>query len=54
VRDNAELVPYLDDPRADFVALRERDLEVLPPAARARLVPVGRFGGYRLLQEPQG
>ena len=54
MRDNAELVPYLEDAHADFVALRARDLEVLPPAARARLVPIGRFGGYRLLQEPQG
>ena len=54
VHDNAALVPYLEDAHADFVALRARDLAALSPAVRARLVPIGRFGGYRLMQEPHG
>jgi hypothetical protein len=54
VHDTAALLPYLDDARADFVALRARDLAALSPAVRARLVPVGSVGEYRLMQEPHG
>jgi hypothetical protein len=51
VPDVATLAPLLDDPAADFIALRAADLERLPVAARARLVPLGEFGDYRLLHE---
>ena len=49
--DIATLAPLLDDPAADFIALRAADLARLPEAARARLVPLGEFGDYRLLHE---
>jgi 4-amino-4-deoxy-L-arabinose transferase-like glycosyltransferase len=49
--DPAALTPYLADAPADFVALRERDLGTLPPAARGHLAPVGNFGEYRLFRE---
>jgi 4-amino-4-deoxy-L-arabinose transferase-like glycosyltransferase len=50
-RDNAALAPFLDDANADFIVLRERDLDLMPGALRARLAPVGTFGEYRLLRE---
>jgi len=53
VRDDAALQPLLQDDTADFVALRKRDLAALAPAARERLVAVGKFGIYRLVREPQ-
>ena len=51
VPDTATLAPLLDDPAADFFALRAADLARLPEAARSRLVPLGEFGDYRLLHE---
>ncbi len=51
VPDIATLAPLLDDPAADFIALRAADLERLPEATRARLFPLGEFGDYRLLHE---
>jgi 4-amino-4-deoxy-L-arabinose transferase-like glycosyltransferase len=51
VPDIATLAPLLDDPGADFIALRAGDLERLPVATRARLLPLGEFGDYRLLRE---
>ena len=51
VPDIATLAPLLDDPAADFIALRAADLERLPEATRARLFPLGEFGDYRLLRE---
>jgi 4-amino-4-deoxy-L-arabinose transferase-like glycosyltransferase len=51
VPDITALVPLLDDSRADFVAIRSRDLAHLPEAARFRLAPIGEFGDYRLLRE---
>lgn len=54
VPDTAALLPYLADGNPDFIVVRARDLEALPPAARARLVPRGSFGEYQLLQEAPG
>jgi 4-amino-4-deoxy-L-arabinose transferase-like glycosyltransferase len=51
VPDVDALVPLLEDPAADFVGIRARDLPRLPDAIRARLAPVGEFGDYRLLRE---
>jgi 4-amino-4-deoxy-L-arabinose transferase-like glycosyltransferase len=51
VPDVAALAPLLDDLAADFIALRADDLARLSDAARSRLVPLGEFGGYRLLHE---
>lgn len=51
VRDGAALLPYFDDASADFIVVRGRDLDMLPADARARLVPLGAFGEYRLLRE---
>lgn len=51
VADAAALAAILEDPAADFIALRAGDLARLPPATRFRLEPVGEFGGYRLLRE---
>jgi 4-amino-4-deoxy-L-arabinose transferase-like glycosyltransferase len=51
VDDTAALLPYLADDTADSIVVRTRDLAALPPAVRARLVPIGTFGEYRLLQE---
>ncbi len=51
VPDVAALLPLLDDPAADFIALRTRDLARLPAPTRFRLEPVGEFGDYRLLRE---
>ena len=54
VRDASALTPYLRDKPVDFIVVRKRDRESLPPTEAARLVTVGSFGGYRLLQEPRG
>jgi 4-amino-4-deoxy-L-arabinose transferase-like glycosyltransferase len=51
VADVAALAPILEDPAADFIALREGDLTRLPAATRFRLEPLGEFGDYRLLRE---
>ena len=51
VADVAALAPYLDDAPADFIVLRARDLAEMPAATRARLVPLGDFGEYRLFRE---
>jgi 4-amino-4-deoxy-L-arabinose transferase-like glycosyltransferase len=51
VPDVATLAPLLDDPAADYIALRSADLARLPEATRARLLPLGEFGDYRLLHE---
>ena len=51
VHDVAALQPVFADGPADFFALRDSDLVVLPPVARDRLVQVGKFGPYRLMQE---
>lgn len=51
VPDLATLAPLLDDPAADFIALRADDLARLSDASRYRLVPLGEFGSYRLLHE---
>ena len=51
VPDIATLAPLLDDPAADFIAIRAGDLERLPVATRTRLLPLGEFGDYRLLRE---
>jgi len=54
VPDTAALLPYLADASPDFIVVRARDLEALPPATRARLLPLGAFGEYQLLQEVPG
>ncbi|MEO8306653.1 MAG: glycosyltransferase family 39 protein [Pseudomonadota bacterium] len=54
VTDFAGLQRYLTDGTADFVVVRAKGLEALPPDARAHLVDVGSFGGYRLLREGSG
>jgi len=51
VQDVATLAPLLDDPAADFIALRAGDLARLPATTRSQLVPLGEFGDYRLLHE---
>jgi hypothetical protein len=51
LHDVAALQPVFADGPADFFALRDSDLVVLPPVARDRLVQVGKFGPYRLMQE---
>ena len=51
VHDVAALQPVFADGPADFFALRKDDLAALPPTARGRLLQVGEFGHYRLLQE---
>ena len=51
VPDNATLATLLDEPAADFIAIRTADLARLPGATRARLLPLGDFGDYRLLHE---
>lgn len=53
VPDLATLAPLLDDPAADFIALRAEDLARLPDAALRGLVPLGEFGKYRLLHESE-
>jgi 4-amino-4-deoxy-L-arabinose transferase-like glycosyltransferase len=54
VPDTAALLPYLADGNRDFIVVRARDLDTLPSAARARLLPVGSFGEYQLLREAPG
>jgi hypothetical protein len=54
VPDAAALLPYLADANADFVVIRQRDLDSLPTGVRARLAPLGNFGEYRLLREAPG
>ena len=49
--DVTALVPILEDPAADFIALRAGDLARLPAATRYRLESLGEFGDYRLLRE---
>ena len=51
VPDFATLAPLLDEPAADFIALRADDLARLSDATRSRLEPLGEFGNYRLLHE---
>ena len=51
VPDVATLAPLLDDPAADFIALRAGDLARLPVATRSHLLDLGEFGDYRLLHE---
>jgi 4-amino-4-deoxy-L-arabinose transferase-like glycosyltransferase len=51
VPDPATLASLLDEPAADFIALRADDLARLPDATRSRLVSLGVFGNYRLLHE---
>jgi len=51
VPDAATLAPLLDDPAADFIAIRAGDLARLPDATRSLLVPLGEFGDFRLLHE---
>ncbi len=51
VADVTALVPILEDPAADFIALRAGDLARLPAATRYRLESLGEFGDYRLLRE---
>ena len=51
VADVAALAPYLEDAPADFIVLRARDLGQMPDTMRARLVPLGEFGEYRLFRE---
>ena len=51
VADVAALAPYLEDAPADFIVLRARDLAQVPDAMRARLLPLGEFGEYRLFRE---
>jgi 4-amino-4-deoxy-L-arabinose transferase-like glycosyltransferase len=51
VPDAATLASLLDEPAADFIALRADDLARLPDATRSRLVSLGVFGNYRLLHE---
>ena len=51
VVDVAALVPILEDPAADFIAVRVGDLARLPAGTRFRLEPLGEFGDYRLLRE---
>lgn len=51
VPDAATLAPLLDEPAADFIAIRTGDLARLPDATRSLLVPLGEFGDYRLLHE---
>jgi len=54
VPNAAALLPYLADANADFVVIRQRDLDSLPAGVRARLAPLGNFGEYRLLREAPG
>jgi 4-amino-4-deoxy-L-arabinose transferase-like glycosyltransferase len=54
VRDPAAVQPYLENRTRDFIVVRGRGLEALPPEARARLVNVGSFGGYNLFREGPG
>ena len=51
VEDAAALTPFLSSPGLDFFAVRESDLRKWPEPARAGLVELGSFGGYRLLRE---
>jgi 4-amino-4-deoxy-L-arabinose transferase-like glycosyltransferase len=51
VHDTVALQPLFTDGPADFFAMRKRDLAALPPAARERLVQVGKFGPFHLMQE---
>jgi hypothetical protein len=51
VRDTEALKPHLADGPADFFAMRKRDLAALPPDAGERLVKVGKFGAFQLMQE---
>ena len=51
VEDAAALATYRASPGLDFFAVRESDLRAWPEAARAGLVDLGTFGGYRLLRE---
>ena len=49
--DRTALVPLLDDRTADYFAMSKRDLAALTVVERMRLVEVGTFGTYRLMQE---
>ncbi len=51
VTDVGAMRPYFDDATADFFAVRERDLGMLPEAIRSRLESLGSYEGYRLLRE---
>ena len=47
----AALTAFRSSPGLDFFAVRESDLRKWPEPARAGLVELGKFGGYRLLRE---
>jgi hypothetical protein len=51
VHDTLALKPHFADGPADFFAMRKRDLAALPPDAGERLVQVGEFGPFQLMQE---
>ncbi len=51
VDDVKALAVYRASPEADFFAVREGDLRTWSEADRGGLIPLGKFGEYRLLRE---
>ncbi len=50
-RDAAALHAQVQAPTKDFFAIRDRDLDSLPAADRARLEDIGSYGDFRLLRK---
>lgn len=51
VRDSDELLPYLEDSHADFIAVPSRGLDTLPAAVRIHMVPLNSYGQFQLFRE---